>query len=180
MQKRGEDSQETLVWQYSRALAPPQGMYRAIWYTSLSSSIGTKVPTLGKDGNFRLSSSTCMDPRLVRTKRLMSEIPETLPWYLTTNQSEDSPTPASFTPDFAYKNSSIKAMWEFESLQHELPALPAWPCSKPLSAPDSNILVCLASLCIGHRNLGLITGSLTLLCMWVPECTKLNFFIFSC
>ena len=58
MQKRGEDSQETSVWQYSRVLAPPQGMCRAIWYTSLSSSVGTKVPTQEEDGNFRLCSST--------------------------------------------------------------------------------------------------------------------------
>ena len=58
-------------------------------------------------------------------QRLMIKTSETSPHYLMTNQSEDSPTPASFTPDFAYKNSSIKAMREFESLQHELPVLPA-------------------------------------------------------
>ena len=33
----------------------------------------------------------------------------------------------------------------------------AWPCNKHFSAPDSNVLVCLASLCIRHMNLRLQT-----------------------
>ena len=35
-------------------------------------------------------------------------------------------------------------------LGHETPLPPAWPWNKPLSAPNSDVLVWLASLCIGH------------------------------
>ena len=114
-----------------------------------------------------------MDARVIRTKTLMSEIPETPPCYLTTNQSEDSPTPASLPQISPIKTLRSKSC---ESLSlcsmNCLLSLPDPAVS--LSAPDSNILVCLALLCIRHVNLGLITGSLTLLCMWVPVCTKLN------
>ena len=37
------------------------------------------------------------------------------------------------------------------------------PCNKLFPAPDFNVSVCLASLCIGHRNLGWTTGPLGLL-----------------
>lgn len=37
------------------------------------------------------------------------------------------------------------------------------PCNKLLSAPDFNVSICLASLCIGHKNWGWTTGPLGLL-----------------
>lgn len=36
------------------------------------------------------------------------------------------------------------------SVGHEPPPPPAWPCNEPLSVPNSDPLVCLASQCIGH------------------------------
>ena len=38
-------------------------------------------------------------------------------------------------------------------LEHELPIL-AWQCNKPVSAPDSDVLIFLASLCIRHTDFG--------------------------
>ena len=32
-----------------------------------------------------------------------------------------------------------------------------WPCSKPFSAPNSDVSVCLSSLYVGHMNLHLLT-----------------------
>ena len=43
---------------------------------------------------------------------------------------------------------------------HKPPVLLAWPCNKHFSAPNSNMSVCLASLCIGHMNLRSITKKL--------------------
>lgn len=36
----------------------------------------------------------------------------------------------------------------------------AWACDKPFSFPNSNILVCLVSVCVGHTNLPLVTNPL--------------------
>ena len=44
---------------------------------------------------------------------------------------------------------------EFKVFEHELPVLLAWSCSKPFSAPDSNVSICLASLCTEHKHLGM-------------------------
>ena len=56
----------------------------------------------------------------------MIKIPETSPYYLATNQSEESPQAATFTPNVAFKNPSLKVMREFRSLEHGLPVLFAW------------------------------------------------------
>lgn len=56
----------------------------------------------------------------------MIKIPETSPYYLSTNRSEESPQAATFTPNVAFKNPSLKVMREFRSLEHELPVLFAW------------------------------------------------------
>ena len=52
--------------------------------------------------------STCWDPRLVGTRRLMIGIPGIPPCYLTTNQSEESHVPCSPSPNVAFKNSSTR------------------------------------------------------------------------
>ena len=43
--------------------------------------------------------------------------------------------------------------------EHKSPILLAWSCNKPFSAPNSDISVYLASLCVGHMNLRLVTHS---------------------
>lgn len=64
-----------------------------------------------------------------------------------TNQKKAT-HPAVLPPNFAYKNSSLKTMRVFGFFEH-------WaihsPCSKLFSAPNSAILVCLASLCVEHK-----------------------------
>ena len=59
--------------------------------------------------------------------------------------------PANLPVNFAYKNSSLKA------IKHEPPVLLAQPCNKTFFALDSDVSICLASLCIGHMNLHLAT-----------------------
>ena len=48
----------------------------------------------------------------------------------------------------------IFEVWKL--FEHEPPVLLAWTCNKPFSAPNSD--VCLASLCVGHTNLCLVTN----------------------
>ena len=145
---------------------------------SLSSSIGPKVPAQGQDGNFRLSSST-WTPDWSEPKgwwvRFLKHRPAISP---PTNQK---------TVPHLHPSPQIVPIKTLPSKPCESLSLCSTNCllslpdpAASLSAPDSSILVCLAPLCFGHMNLALITGSLTLLCMWVPVCTKLNFFIFSC
>ena len=52
------------------------------------------------------------------------------------------------------QNLFLENQRDLESFEHESPALLAWPCNKSSSAPNSEILVCLASLCVAHMNLG--------------------------
>ena len=75
-----------------------------------------------------------------------------------THQKKDM-HPATLISNGAYKIFSLKTIQEFGFLEHEPPILLAWPCNKPFCAPDPDILVCLASLCIGHMNLCLVTLS---------------------
>ena len=109
--------------------------------TSLSSSTGTKAPTQVEDGNFRLST------------RVLEHCPVTSP---PTNQNKVT-HPAALSPDFDYKNFSLKTILEFRILEHEPPILLARPYHKSFSAPNLNVSVCLASPCVGHRNLCLAT-----------------------
>ena len=57
------------------------------------------------------------------------------------------------------------------SFEREPPILLAQPCSEPSSAPNSDISVCLASLCTGHTDLGLAAeaSSLAQPCAVGPE-----------
>ena len=134
MQKQRKSSQETIVGPSSSS----RDLHTSI---SLSSSAGTKGPTQVEDGKFRLST------------RFLEHRPVTSP---PTNQKKVT-HPTALTPNVAFENSSLKAIEEFRFSEHQPPVLPAWPCSKPLSALNSDILVCLASLCVGHTNLGSTT-----------------------
>ena len=127
MKKRGRNSQETTVQPWDRALVPPQGIHITI---PLSSSSGIKAPTQVEDGNFRLST------------RLLEHHSVTSP---STNQKKVTHS-AALTPNFAFKNFFLKTTGESGISEHESPFLLAWLCNKPLSTPNSDILVCLASL----------------------------------
>ena len=97
---------------------------------SLSSSVGTKVLTQVEDGNFRLNI------------RFLEHCPVTSP-----PASQKKVThPAALTPNFAYKNFSLKTIREFRDFEHEPPILLAWPCNKLFSALNADVLVYLASL----------------------------------
>ena len=65
----------------------------------------------------------------------------------TTNQSEENHTPAALTSDVAFENSAWKTLKSSDFLASAIILL-AWLCNQWISAPNSNILVCLASLCI--------------------------------
>ena len=84
-------------------------------------------------GNFRL------------TTRCREYCPVTSP----TNQKKVTHL-AAHTPNLAYKNFPPITIGEFEVFEYKSPILFAWPCSKPFSAPNSDILVYLISLCIRH------------------------------
>lgn len=60
---------------------------------------------------------------------------------------------------FSITRSTLKIplVLEFGVWGHEPPVLLAGPCSKPFSAPDSNVLVCFASLCVRHTHLSSVT-----------------------
>ena len=58
-------------------------------------------------------------------------------------------------PYSAFKNALLKTFSEFGG--HEPLVLLAWPCNTSFSAPNSNISVCLASLCVRHTNLHSLT-----------------------
>ena len=135
MQKERRSSQ---LQPWGRVLVPPEGIYIML---SLSSSVGTKGPTLVEDGNFKLNT--------VNT-RFLEHHPVTSP---PANQKKVT-HPAALTPNFAFRSFSLKTIREFRVFEHKTPILLAWPCNKPFSAPSSNVLVCLASLCVGHTNLG--------------------------
>ena len=84
----------------------------------------------------------------------MVEIPGTPPCDLTTNQSEESHAPCSRHPNVAFKNYSLKTTGRFWSFEQALSIHLAWPCNKTFSAPHSNVLVCLASLCVRYATFG--------------------------
>ena len=71
-----------------------------------------------------------VNPGPIRTRRLILEIPETSPCYLTINQSEDCAqadhAPCDSLPHIVFQNPSLKAIGEFDSFKHELPVLLAW------------------------------------------------------
>ena len=52
-----------------------------------------------------------------------------------TNQKELT----SCSPNFAYKNFSLKTIRDFGGFEHEPPILLAWPCNKTFSAPNPSV-----------------------------------------
>ena len=55
------------------------------------------------------------------------------------------------------KTSHQKITGEFGVFEHEPPILLASLCNKSFAGPNSDVLVCLTSLCIGHMNLHMVT-----------------------
>ena len=117
-----------------QVLVSPQGIY--IFLRSLS---GTKVPTPTENGNFRLST------RFLGHHHAVASPP--------TNQKKVI-CPAAITPNFAFKNSYPRWLESLRFLSMSCLFSLLGPCSKPFSAPNSNVSICLASLCIEHKHLG--------------------------
>ena len=96
-----------------------------------------------------------MDPRLIRTRGLVAEVPWPLSSYLTTNQSEDSHTSCSPPAKFAFENSSLKHHGEFRSFEHEGAHTPCFFLTIKLFLLQTPAFQLFSSLCFGHRNLRL-------------------------
>ena len=103
----------------------------------MSSSAETKALTPVKYSNFRLSTG------------FLEHCPVISPL---TNQKKVT-HPADLTTNFVHKNFSPQTIREFWSFEYKPPILTAQPCNKTFSAPNSDVSVCLASLCIRHVNL---------------------------
>lgn len=115
-----------------QALVPLQSLFLTIWYISLNSSTGTKTPAQLEDGNFRLSTST-RTPAWWKPEGLLSRFLEPHPvTSLPTNLCKVI-QPAVFLPNFAYKNSSLKAIREFASLSPSCLFILHVPCNKIFS-----------------------------------------------
>lgn len=110
---------------------------RNIHNSILSSFAGTKVSTQVKNGNFSVSL------------RFLEHCPVTSPLI----NHKKVIRPAALTPNFAYKNFTLKTIGELGFFECKSPLFLVWPCNKTFSAPYSGVLVCLASLCTGHRTL---------------------------
>ena len=52
----------------------------------------------------------------------------------------------------SYGTFSPKTIEEIGGFEHKLPVLLVWPCNKLFSVPNSDVLVYLASVCVGHTN----------------------------
>ena len=102
-----------------------------------------KALTQTEDGNFRLS------PRCW----------EYSPIHLPSTSQKKVTYPATLSPNFAYKTFSPQTIRAFRGFEHRPPVFLAWCCNKPFPGPDSSVSVYLASLCIGHTNLCVVTTS---------------------
>jgi len=60
---------------------------------------------------------------------------------------------AALTPNFAFKNSSLKTISDFRTFENEPPVLFGWLYNEPFSAPNYDVWAQLASQCIMHTNL---------------------------
>lgn len=97
---------------------PPQGIYITIGCLSLSSSTGMKVPTQEENVYSRLSTSTGC--RLVRNRRLRTEVPGTPPVTLPpTNEKKVTYPAAALSQNFTFKYASLKTTEKFGSFEHE-------------------------------------------------------------
>lgn len=125
---------ETIARPWGRVLLPAQ------WTDRTVSSSPSLTFTLGKDGNFSWagdSRNTALSPhhQTIRGK----------PW------------PLRPTPDSAYKDFPKKTIKDWGSFWTWAIFLLSWPFSKTFSAPHSDVLFCLASLRVSHRDLHLTT-----------------------
>ena len=59
--------------------------------------------------------------------------------------------PCSPPPHFVYKNFSPRIIEELRVFERGPLVLLSWPFDKTISAPNYNLMVCLASLCIGPK-----------------------------
>ena len=98
-------------------------------------SAGIKTLSQIKDGIFRL------------TTRFLENSPNTLP---PTNQKKVI-YPALLTPNFVCRKIFPQTIGQFRVSEHKPHVLLALHCNKPISAPNLDILVCLASLCLAHK-----------------------------
>ena len=87
-------------------------------------------------------------------------------------------------PNVAFKTALLKLFREF--FRAQVICLLAWPYNKPFSGPNLNISVCLASLCMGPKNLHQQRDEvlkisrehpslLLYLCLEAPQCWGANF-----
>lgn len=107
---------------------------------ALNSSTELRLPARVEEGNFGLN------------RKIFGQPPATP----STNQEKGThPEPSSQL--LPIKTFFPKTIEELKFSEHKPPILLAWPCNKPFSAPNSNFSLCLASLCIGHRNLHSVT-----------------------
>ena len=121
----------------SRALGQgPGSSLRNIYNNIFELFCRTKAPTQVGDGNFRLST------------RFLEHHSATWP----PNSHKKATHPSVLTPSFAYKNIFPKTIREFGDFEHKPSILLAGPYNKLFFAPNRDISVYLASLCIGHMN----------------------------
>ena len=138
------------------------GVCTVIWYISRSSSTGAGAPTQVEDGNFRLSIST-WTPDWLEPKgcclRFLGHHPVTSPPINQKKATHPAALPQNLPLKILPSNPS-ESLGFFLSMSCSCSLL--GPCNKPFSAPNSDISVCLASLCIGHTKLGSTTFSVTI------------------
>lgn len=143
---------DTLVQPWGKVLGPPSGDMHSdlIQISAFFYSIWTPIHVEDIPSGW----GQALDPRPVGTRRLMSEIAATLPYYLPPINEREVTHWQPF-PNVVCKKSSSKIMKKIGLFEHKPPFPLACLCNKPLSTPSSNILVCLNSLCLRHTNLGL-------------------------
>ena len=145
MQKQRRSSQETIAQLWVRVLVPPQGIYITIFLSSLAEL--TPLPRMVATSGWAWDSwSIALLPHhqpIGRKSHTLQPSPKILP-----------------VKTFPKNHQRVRGFFEYKP-----PVLLAWPCNKPFSAPNSSVLVCLASPCDGHTNVHSVTeGSRTPWC----------------
>lgn len=104
MQKQRSNQETTVQGPGSFAKDIPNSIIEFFW--------GTKVPNLGEDGIFRLSTRVLEHPPVTSPPTNLKKVTH----------------PASLTQNFAHKNSSLKTIQDFVSSEQEPLILLVWPC----------------------------------------------------
>ena len=116
MQKQRRNSKKLQCNDKSRILVPaPQGIYMTV---SLSSSAGTKAPPLREKMTIPGWTQNSWNLSLSSHHQQITK--------------ESHTHSAALTPDFVYKNFSLKTIREFGFFEHELPLPFVWQCNKSL------------------------------------------------